>query len=72
METYVVAVKRECRDKAPDNWREMIQQLDGVKVIGSGTTRAIRICGPGGTGDNLAAAVGEYCHIEPVILHDKS
>lgn len=70
-EIFVVALKRQCRETAPDNWKDLVEKLEDVEVLGTKTARAIRVSGPKGTGTRLAEKVGRYCHIEQVILHMK-
>ena len=67
LEALVVAIKHECRNDAPEDWREQIEKLEGVEIVGDKKAMAIRVQGPKGINKKLSEAVGQYCHIEPVI-----
>lgn len=68
-EQYIVAVKRECRQQAPPDWRQRVRLLQGVKIVGSGDMPRLLVeLSPRGL-EQLRQVVGPYCHIEKVIMH---
>lgn len=71
-EQYIVAVKRECRQQAPSDWRQRVRRLPEVTIVGSGDMPRLLVeVSPRGL-EQLRQAVGPYCHIEKVIMHHPS
>ena len=68
---FVVAVKRDCRDTAPDDWLETVRATPGVTVVGDNPARAQIEATPEAL-ERIVAALGDYLHVEPVILHKRS
>ena len=66
--TYIVAVRRDCRDAVPENWVARLRSLDGVSVVGATATRA-QIEIPASTLARVRDEIGDSFHIEPVIMH---
>tara|TARA_B100000941_G_C28423488_1_gene510101 strand:- start:533 stop:751 length:219 start_codon:yes stop_codon:yes gene_type:complete len=71
METYVIALKRDCFLLGVDDWRDRVEQIEGVKITSNKEALAIRVEGPTGIGDKLQKVVGGFCNIEHVVLHDQ-
>jgi hypothetical protein len=38
-ETYIIAVKRECRGSEPANWQEQIGHASGIQVLSTNSSR---------------------------------
>ena len=72
MASYVIAVKREARADVPSDWRQRLERIPGVKVVGSGQTPTVRVEAEPEALEEIRRAVGGCCHIEPVILHRPS
>ena len=71
-EQFVIAVRRECREVVPADWRTRVTSIRCVRVVGSAKGSVIRVesTGEGDAKERLVEAVGEYCHIEPVVRFD--
>ncbi len=72
METYLIALKRERRQKAPDDWVEQIRAVPGVRLVGQSQPFMVRIQATPEALEKIHALVGDSCHIEPIILHHPS
>lgn len=72
MPKYVLAVKRGKRGTAPDDWLERVRRVPGVKLEKSASADRAQIEARSDALPELREAVGEYCHIEPVIPHKRS
>lgn len=67
---YVVALKREQRENAPENWVEILKETAGVTITG-GDEKMGRVLVITATPEGLKALkekLGEYCHIEEPVL----
>ena len=71
---FVIAVRRECREVVPADWRARVTSIRCVRVVGSAEGSVIRVesIGGGDARDRLIEAVGEYCHIEPVARYRRA
>lgn len=65
---YIVAVKREARKSVSANWVDRILQIDGVEIVGSGSTR-VQITATPEAIKILQGVLGEDFRIEPAITH---
>ena len=68
IEEYFIAIKRGARETAPKNWIEILESVNGVKVIGAGPTRA-QFRASSEAIEQVGNLLGGYCHIERKILH---
>jgi hypothetical protein len=69
MAKLLVALKRNRRGTAPGRWVESVRQLPGVKVQGTTSPERIQVEIDDELIPKLQQTVGEFCHIEPIILH---
>ena len=69
--TYIVAIRRDCRDRAPEDWVERLTHVEGVSIIGASARRA-QIAADDGAVERLREDLGAYAHVEPVIEHRPS
>ncbi len=65
---YVVALRREDRAGAPDDWAQQLDAIDGVSVIGS-TPRRAQVAADDAGIARLRKTVGSEMLIEPVVRH---
>jgi len=65
---YTIAVKREFRKSAPDDWQGLVKKFKGVKVIG-GNDKQLQIEVGETIFDQIKQRIGTFCHIEPNIKH---
>ena len=72
MANYVIAVKRGKRNDVPVNWLEQLQDIPGVELQGTPTPERAQIVAGTDALQEVQQTIGEFCHIEPVILHDRS
>ena len=70
MSTYIIAVKREHRDAAPD-LVQRAQQIEGLTVQGSPTKgqSRIRVEATDGAIAQAKKELEPICYIEPVVFH---
>jgi len=67
---YVVALKRSSRDSAPDDWASQLADLKGVEAAPSPPDAArLQIRATDDGIQRVKEALGDACHIEPVIAH---
>ncbi len=72
MPKYVVAVKRAKRRDVPANWLELVCRIPGVTLEGSVTSERAQINTEQEILTELQRTIGDYCHIEPIVLHHRS
>ena len=69
---YVIALKRDKRAAAPQDWIDTVRGTRGVTIIGSANPGRLQVQA---TAEGLVAlqkALADFAHIEPVILHKRS
>ena len=69
MSQYAVAIRRERREQAPDDWKDQLAKVDGVAVVGDTTGRTVLIEASAEARARVRERLGDDCHIEPVIRH---
>ena len=67
-ETYILAVKRSCREQAPPDWQHKLEMTSGIKVI-SATDRMLEIRASDDAIARLRSAFGQWLNIEKPIMH---
>lgn len=72
MSTYVIALKRDCRAKAPADWVQLVRSVPGVHLVGSENAPVVRIEATSEAVEQLRDQLGTFCNIEPIILHKPS
>jgi hypothetical protein len=72
MERYVVAVRREARDRVPEDWQARVQATEGVAVEGAANPQRLQIRATGAAIAEVRRVFGEFLHIEPLISHRTS
>lgn len=70
MPEYVIAAKRAKRVEAPANWLDRVRRMPGVTLHGTVAGRA-QVEVPDQTLPDLQRELGDYLHIEPVIVHQR-
>lgn len=68
---YIVALKRTHRGQAPEDWIAALEALPGVHVTGQAGGVRVQVDATDQGVTNLRQAVGSYCHIEPVLPHER-
>lgn len=71
MSQYVIAVKREQRDHATEDWFKPALAIKKLKILSPTTQRRRRIVveGDDATISQLRAVLSPLCHIEEAITH---
>lgn len=70
MDTYLIAVKRESRDKAQDNWADALDTVEGVEAQPNPLRPDRRQVHATASGiEEIKRRLGDLCHIEPMIMH---
>ena len=72
MESYVIAIRREARDKAPPGWQELLQDIQGLTIHPAANPSRIQVEASAEAIERVRQLVGGFCHIEPVIYHSKA
>lgn len=65
---YIVAVRRDQRDVAPDDWLDRLRTIDGVSIVGASSGRA-QIQAASDALERVRTEFGTYLHVEPIIEH---
>ena len=69
MDRYVIAVKREARDRVSSDWTDQLRQIEGLEVKGAaGGQHAVIEATPAAI-EQVRHRFSDMCHIEPEILH---
>ena len=69
MTEYFVAVKRGKRGEVSSNWMDDLETISGVNVKEKSSSDRVSVFATPEGVENLRRALGEFCHIEPVIIH---
>lgn len=70
METYIIAVKREHRDEAQDDWASVLDEVEGVEPQADQLRPDRRQVHATSSGiEEVKKRLGDLCHIEEVISH---
>jgi hypothetical protein len=72
MNTYLIALKREARKTAPQDWARRVREVPGVRLIGAETAPVLRVEATPEAIEQVRRQLGACCHIEPVIPHQPS
>lgn len=67
-ESFVVAIKRNARNRVSHDWVDRLREVDGVEIMGYGPVRAQIVATPQAI-DTLRDILDDNFHIEPVIPH---
>ena len=67
-ENYIIAPKRECRDRVAPDWQERLGEIKGIRVLGSLGER-VRIQATPEAIDRVRRLLGDTHHIEETIRH---
>ena len=71
MAEFILAIRRSMRDRAPANWRELVEAVPGVEIKGRSSTHRMYVDADPESLAEIQRTVGQYCIIEPVITHDR-
>jgi hypothetical protein len=72
MSTYIIAVKREMRQTAPTNWLDMLRDIEGLTIRGASNPQRVQVEASDEAIEEVRRRLGQWCHIEPAILHRPS
>ena len=67
----VIAPQRRHRDDVPDDWVEQVRTTPGVSDLVQSMSGRITVEATEDAVERLRLQLGETCHIERVILHNK-
>ena len=71
MSNYVIAVRREARDRAPADLAEFLKGIDGLTIRGAANPARIQVEASPEAIEQARQKLGECCHIEAEIVHQK-
>jgi len=69
MERYVIALRRECRHRAPADWAATLDDVEGLVVHPSSNPNRIQVEASPAAIAQARRRLGELCHIESIIPH---
>ncbi len=69
MASYVIAVRRDARDRAPADWIERLAAVPGLTVEGAAHPERVQVKANRPALARARVLVGGFCRIEPVIPH---
>jgi hypothetical protein len=67
MTTYVVAIRRNCRDRGRTA-ADLVSLVPGVRIKGASDPNRVVIESSDPI-EKLRSKIGEFCHVEPAIAH---
>jgi hypothetical protein len=71
-DAFALAVKRDKRGLAPDDWIDQVRRTSGVTIVGEASPRRVQITATADGLKSLSQQFSEYVHIEPIIVHERS
>lgn len=71
MTTFVLAVRRELRDQAPEDWQARVGAIPGVRIQGDAAVSPLQIEADLDGLERLRAEFGGLLHIEPLTLRER-
>jgi hypothetical protein len=71
-DAFAVAIKRDKRGLEPSDWIERVRRTDGVTIVGESSPRRLQITATSAGLEALSRDLGDYAHIEPIIVHHRS
>lgn len=67
MKEYIISIKRKYIDKVEKDWKEKVENIESIKVIGKSKTRmTIK-----GELEDIEKVVGNMFHIEEVLYRER-
>jgi hypothetical protein len=72
MNTYIIAIKREMRHRAPSTCLEMLRDIDGLTIRGASNPDRVQVEASDEAMAEVRRRVEPWCHIEPAIRHRPS
>jgi len=69
-ESYIVAAKREARNRVNHDWVDRLRQIEGIEVVGTSPVR-VQIRATPTAIHALRKTLGNDFHIEPMIPHER-
>lgn len=66
MTKYVVAVRRELRDRVGRDWSAPLGSIEDLEIVGAANPYRLRVEATEPAIELARARVGRICHIEPV------
>jgi hypothetical protein len=71
-ESFVIAVKRECRTQVPPDWLEIVRGTSGLTVVGDASPYRVQVRASPEAIQRVQERLGDYLHIEKLIPHYRS
>jgi hypothetical protein len=69
MAKYIIAVKRDQRDKAPASLAEPLQDIEGLEICGDARRSRLMVEASAEAIEEVKQRLGEICYIELTIEH---
>ncbi len=66
---YVIAVKRDMRDRTPADWADRLRGIAGLRLLGDAGGNRVQVEADEQAIAEAKGLLSPYCHIEPLILH---
>ncbi len=71
MARFVLAVRRTMRASAPGSWADRLADISGVQVLSPPGARRVMVEADTDGIAKVRKLLGSFCHIEPLIEHDR-
>ncbi len=66
---YVIAVRRDARDRVPEGWVEALGAIEGVAIVGADNPARVQVDATPAAIAQARALCGDFAHVEPAIEH---
>ena len=72
MDTYLIAVRRDARERVATDWTKALEGIEGLTIVGAANPTRIQVLASPEAIEQARQRVGGFSHIEPVIKHAPS
>jgi hypothetical protein len=72
MESYIIAVRRDARDRVSELWMNQLKAIDGLTLLGATNPTRVQVLATPDAIERVRELYGDSCHIEPVVEHRTS
>jgi hypothetical protein len=69
MDTYIIAIRRDSRDKVPADWLTSLQGISGLTIVGSANPARVQVRATPEAIERVRQRCGDTCYIEPLLEH---
>ena len=72
MQTYIIAVRRDARDRVSSVWPNQLKSIEGLTLLGASNPMRVQVLASPEAIERVRELYGDSCHIEPLIEHHTS